>query len=775
MNTRLILVRYRYLESLHASAKDLEAKHKELSLQIRLARARRRDLEPRPGKEYPTADINNNAHLSEAVLGVSRSSTNETRPKHHEGGLGFLRVILASIQQKDWDGCFHDHHATSKISNGRTKSRERNVPDLASKERVISSQLGAELTEIFLRKAFIKHPFMTRSTIQKTTQAVLTSYSASHTVTDQEHFRAFMIFAIGAVYRNQELRHSGSDLEQSRYIDPYSLYAKALSRGKSFDTFHGLDAVTNLLLVARFGFFCVTGISLWDISFLCLRVAIESGFHKRPTKPLAAIEEQIQRRVFWQCYNLDRHSSTTLGRPFGIPDASITVKLPVNIDDEILESSLESLDAIEMLASSYRITEISIFCALTRLRTICSRMVTDFKRLKRKLERRQQSATTSQGRRDLPNTVFSAFSLPRQIWQLYDAYMKELLHWRKAIPEGLASISSHYNDTRWLDLHLLQEKLLLSRHALDLMALADPSSLIPPTQLTDDFYNAAKDIIILYSELSTEAAIEPAQGRFYRVFIAGLSMLYVIIIQQKRASMKLSGAESIHTSNLSSHPVSTHQGLLRTCRETLSRMAKSLVDQQMAVRYLAVYDVLCREVLKHTSQLLGPASSGLTSTGDSANEELPHHGGRQNRVQTEVDIAPNDCGAQSADSHAAAMALSHLAVDSSSFRAFSTEQSWVNPNVWASQGQPPLNASDINLGASASGLENMTGMFLPINSSSLETDSAPLMGVDPENPLGWTNIPSVNGYSPGIYTGYDQNPGMLLSDWEGIFNVLVNE
>lgn len=64
---------------------------------------------------------------------------------------------------------------------------------------------------------------------------------------------------------------------------------------------------------------------------MCIRIAIELGIHRcRGTDLESDQEEQLKRRVFWDCYHLDRVSSSTLGRPFGIADADISVALPAD-------------------------------------------------------------------------------------------------------------------------------------------------------------------------------------------------------------------------------------------------------------------------------------------------------------------------------------------------------------------------------------------------------------------------------------------------------------
>ena len=66
-----------------------------------------------------------------------------------------------------------------------------------------------------------------------------------------------------------------------------------------------------------------------------MRMCISLGFHRDITDlSLSTFELEMRRRVFWACYNLDRHISIAIGRPFAISDQDIDCPLPADIDDE---------------------------------------------------------------------------------------------------------------------------------------------------------------------------------------------------------------------------------------------------------------------------------------------------------------------------------------------------------------------------------------------------------------------------------------------------------
>lgn len=183
----------------------------------------------------------------------------------------------------------------------------------------------------------------------------------------QDHFRLFMIFAISGVTRYR------ANLTDKH---PYGYYLAALHWIDRIPIVGGADAIQNLLLVARFGMYYHVGISLWDISQSCMRQCVELDYHAESARLLTAFDEQKRRRIFWECYILDRYSSSMLGRPFAIADGDISAGIPAVANDETVRS-MPALSHIEPPALQLP-TELSVFVFCIRLRRISSRVRTDF-------------------------------------------------------------------------------------------------------------------------------------------------------------------------------------------------------------------------------------------------------------------------------------------------------------------------------------------------------------------------------------------------------------
>lgn len=73
-------------------------------------------------------------------------------------------------------------------------------------------------------------------------------------------------------------------------------------------------SVTYLLLLALY---CLKGTgaaAAWTLAGLSVRLCIELGMHRKPVAGEITIKNQLEARVFWSCYYLDRGISVALSK-----------------------------------------------------------------------------------------------------------------------------------------------------------------------------------------------------------------------------------------------------------------------------------------------------------------------------------------------------------------------------------------------------------------------------------------------------------------------------
>lgn len=487
--------------------------------------------------------------------------------------MGFIKLLLGTIRHEAMKSFFvvdqdpdldQEHQKDGNTLQNEIPNEESSFP--------LKVEIGRSLMMTYLRRGHPRHPFLAYSTIVDVCEKVLYAGASHAHVSDQDVFRAYAIMAIGAAYRSQELRETRNEVP-----NPARLFDITMGRASQVNLLNGVDGIQNLLLISRYGFFCLTGISLWEISSLCIHICIDHGLHQSPMRPLSAFDEQMRRRVFWQCYNLNRHCSTTLGLPFGIPDADIQVGDIVDVEDEVLYAAVDPLDTFALPLPNVQ-RSLSLMIWQTQLRRICSLMREEFKHLRSDRSK---------------STVFHDSEIAATVWEIHSKYSEQLSSWRAHYPIRVKSSEQTelYLSSSWRDLHYFQERLLLVRCSIE----HSPTRLGEEEDVLDfveELYECASAVVQLYSHLLEENSMEPTVGRMYRLLTAGLSALFTVVTESqnsKRAS-RTQKSRTWGESRLS---------LLKLCRNTLATMSTRFMRGKTPANYVKYYDLLCREVLKN--------------------------------------------------------------------------------------------------------------------------------------------------------------------------------
>jgi hypothetical protein len=373
----------------------------------------------------------------------------------------------------------------------------------------------------------------------------------------QDLFRLFMLFAISGVTRYR----SGLSKEH-----PFGYYLAALAHIGSIPLIGSPDAIQNSLLIGRFGMYHHVGTSLWDISHFVLRQCIELGYHAPPQSPVTAIEEQKQRRIFWECYILDRYSSGILGRPFAIADEDISVDLPILANDEALKAAnITSLSDVSNVAPSQP-TEVSVFVFCIQLRQISSNIHTEFNSGRRQSSRSAQST---------PMPFTSAGYVHMKVHN----FLAQLESWRQNAPV-FADPNSLYERPEWYDFMLEKDKLTLFRGAMHTAPKLSNNS--PPADLLALSLRSAIKVITLYSEMLEKKYITWTRSYFQAIFAAGLSVLFCLGLDRSATDQE-SVSPSAEASSPS--PVAT----LHMCSQVLHTFEKEMPDVRS---FAVVFDEL---------------------------------------------------------------------------------------------------------------------------------------------------------------------------------------
>lgn len=201
----------------------------------------------------------------------------------------------------------------------------------------------------------------------------------------------------------------------------------------------------------------------------------------------------MRRRIFWNCYQLDRLSSVTLGRPYGIEDADIEVGLPFDAEDDHLEHvtqwSNEESSSFSGLSSSNG--EVAVFNCSIRLGKIACRIHTSLNfGYSEKLLRRKVAVPLSGSR--------AGTSLePGDSYQVFREFFMELRSWRMSCPI-FQEPHCPSQTQEWFDFMYEREKLTLVRAVIDRV---HSKASFPPKELLNPCHNTAVSIIHRYDDL----------------------------------------------------------------------------------------------------------------------------------------------------------------------------------------------------------------------------------------------------------------------------------
>lgn len=114
---------------------------------------------------------------------------------------------------------------------------------------------------------------------------------------------------------------------------------------------------------------------VWYTMGSVLRLTVDLGLHsEKINKNYDAFTREIRRRLFWCVYSLDRQICSYFGRPFGIPEESITTRYPSLLDDSFITLTNREIDDYSDLPSPNPSSKV-IALAMYKIRRIQASIV----------------------------------------------------------------------------------------------------------------------------------------------------------------------------------------------------------------------------------------------------------------------------------------------------------------------------------------------------------------------------------------------------------------
>ncbi|KAK7225242.1 hypothetical protein V2G26_013245 [Clonostachys chloroleuca] len=475
-------------------------------------------------------------------------------------GHNLLRFILSDSR---WRSC--------EPQLLRQLAERPQVPELAvkpNKQPLVDEALG--LLDTYFDRFHRNHTFLMRRDVMETFNRVYHP-EVNQSASSQDYFRLFMIFALSAVPRFR----TGACEDH-----PFGYFLAAQGYLGGVPLIGSMDAIQNLLLIARFGMYHHIGTSIWDLSRFCMRQCIEHNMHLPPQWPMSPLDEQYRSRIFWDCYILDRYSSSVLGRPFAISDRDIAIDLPVNASDAAIEEAVDKTRLSDLAAPPPTApTELSVFICVIQLRRITSRIYSDFY---------NGRGVGSASGDTTPSQNLSSGDVYVRLYK----FLNELETWRSQAPV-FSHPTSLYQRPEWYDFLLAKDKLLLVRSA---MYIAPKRNGQPPLDLLTMSLDCATATIELYDKMAHNNWISWTRTYFQIIFTAGLSVFYWISMRAQRQD------------GHSGSSIASLESTLRLCCKTLQDFRNQMPD---AGRFSIVFEMLTNNFLRHFSSGAGTSTQQL--------------------------------------------------------------------------------------------------------------------------------------------------------------------
>ncbi|KAH7123034.1 fungal-specific transcription factor domain-containing protein [Dactylonectria macrodidyma] len=363
-----------------------------------------------------------------------------------------------------------------------------------------SPALGSTLSQAYFNNLHPQYPFLHRPTFEFWENECMKADAAGnlYAAGDIAMFFVWMVYATASLA-----------LGPAHYGTAESYYYMALEHQPAVLELDSIESIQSLLSCAVYSIRSPTGGSLWRISGVAIRYCVELGYHRsvnryrKQSNPLVA---EMSKRCFWVAYDIDRVASFILGRPVGIPDDCIDAEMPLDIDDE----NINTLGLLQdpRSSNSEPPTHMTGAIHIIKLRRLWSKI----------------------GNSIYPTITNTSIGQDVAQKPLIDKLAQELEEWHADIP-----LPPDISDTDPLSVFASREWFRLAYDHSILILYRYWITHVPPAgeehgveEALEICYHRARDLCLLYRRLFQSQSIQFTWGSLHILFLGGLTYLYCI-------------------------------------------------------------------------------------------------------------------------------------------------------------------------------------------------------------------------------------------------------
>jgi hypothetical protein len=138
-------------------------------------------------------------------------------------------------------------------------------------------------------------------------------------------FKIYMVYAIGSQLLGM--------MEKYDYIQPERTFMTAFRHILAASGAHSIKNVEAMTLLFIYHLRSPSNTGIWYLVGMAMRSCIALGLHWEAYYYGIGdlFQQELERRLFWTVYCLERHMSISFGRPFSMTDRTIDASLPLDI------------------------------------------------------------------------------------------------------------------------------------------------------------------------------------------------------------------------------------------------------------------------------------------------------------------------------------------------------------------------------------------------------------------------------------------------------------
>lgn len=258
-----------------------------------------------------------------------------------------------------------------------------------------------------------------------------------------------------------------------------------------------MEALAGTILTAIYSLMRPNVPGVWYTMGSALRLTVDLGLHaEKINKNYDPFTRELRRRLFWCVYSLDRQICAYFGRPFGIPEESISARYPSLLDDALITTFNDDIEDYSKVQTSMATSKV-IALAFFKVRRIQANVL--------------QVLYAEHG--DIPRRCPDLETWRSSVHSLLEKWLE------KDVPKTYRKMNCKFN-MEFFHLNYYQTKCMLYG--------LSPKNLSLSPKAFSIVYENTKGTISTYDKMCSRQKINFTWVTVHNLFMAGMTYLYVV-------------------------------------------------------------------------------------------------------------------------------------------------------------------------------------------------------------------------------------------------------